>query len=138
YRHNKIVERGLRDDTGVGTADSSQECNSPAVLSGSGRYWTHRHVEHMRRTRMRHNRRVCALTCVALLVMVLAASAQVTTGSVAGTVADAQGGVIPGATVVLVSEARETRSAPAVTGPSGDFVFPNVTVGTYTIVVTMP
>src|SRR5262245_52082816 len=88
--------------------------------------------------RMRHIRRVCTLTCVACLAMVIAASAQVTTGSVSGTVADPQGGVIPGATVVLVSEARGTRSAPATTGPSGDFVFPNVTVDTYTIEVTMP
>src|SRR3954454_4438965 len=76
----------------------------------------------------------------ALMVLLFAASpvsAQVTTGSVTGTVKDAQGGVIPGATVVLISEARGTRSAPATTGPSGDFVFPNVTVDTYTIEVTM-
>ena len=36
--------------------------------------------------------------------------AQITTGTVAGTIKDAQGGVIPGATVVLISESRGTRS----------------------------
>ena len=46
--------------------------------------------------------------------------------------------MIPGATVVLISEARGTRSAPAITNATGDFVFPNVTVDTYTIEVTMP
>ena len=41
------------------------------------------------------------------------ALAQVNTGTVLGTVKDAQGGVIPGATVTLISEARGTRSAPS-------------------------
>ena len=64
---------------------------------------------------MRRIRRACALTLVALLGMAIAASAQVTTGSVSGTVHDAQGGVIPGASVVLISESRGTRSEPAIT-----------------------
>jgi Carboxypeptidase regulatory-like domain len=87
---------------------------------------------------MRRRGTVCTLALVALLTVVIAAAAQVTTGSVSGTVNDAQGGVIPGATVVLISEARGTRSAPATTGASGDFVFPNVTVDTYTVEVKMP
>ncbi len=66
------------------------------------------------------------------------AAAQGATGSVTGTVRDAQGGVIPGATVILISEARETRSAPVVTNAQGDFVFANVTADTYTIQVEMP
>ena len=49
-----------------------------------------------------------------------------TTGTVTGTVKDDQGGVIPGATVTLISEARGT-SLEAVTTASGDFVFPNIT-----------
>ena len=40
--------------------------------------------------------------------------------------------------VVLVSEARGTRSAAVVTNDSGDYVFPNVTADTYTIEVTAP
>ena len=44
-----------------------------------------------------------------------AAFAQITTGTISGTVRDQQGGVIPSATVVLISEARGTKSAPAMT-----------------------
>ena len=76
----------------------------------------------------------------ALLTLVAGSStvaAQITTGTITGTIRDPQGGVIPGATVVLVSEARGTRSAPAITNGRGDFVFPNVTADTYTIEVTM-
>ena len=65
------------------------------------------------------------------------ATAQVTTGTVLGTVRDSTGGVVPGATVVLVSEARGTRSAPAITNATGDFVLPNITADTYTVEVTM-
>jgi Carboxypeptidase regulatory-like domain len=63
--------------------------------------------------------------------------AQVNAGTVLGTVKDAQGGVIPGATVTLISEARGTRSAPVVTNENGDFVFANVTADTYTLEVTL-
>jgi hypothetical protein len=64
--------------------------------------------------------------------------AQITTGTLAGTVQDTTGGVIPGATVVLISESRGTRSVPAVTNATGDFTFPNTTPDTYTVEVTMP
>ena len=78
---------------------------------------------------------------VALMTVLLYAApagAQITTGTVAGTVKDAQGGVIPGATVVLVNDARGNKSSPAITNSSGDFVVPNLTAGTYTMEVTMP
>ena len=65
------------------------------------------------------------------------AFAQINTGTVLGSVTDAQGGVIPGATVTLISEARGTRSAPVVTNENGDFVFANVTADTYTVEVTL-
>jgi hypothetical protein len=81
---------------------------------------------------------ICAASFAAVLAAALPASSQITTGSVSGTVKDSQGGVVPGATVVLISEARGTRSEPATTNAAGDFVFPNVTVDTYTIEVTMP
>ena len=54
-----------------------------------------------------------------------------------GNVKDAQGGVIPGATVVLISDTRGTKSAPVVTNETGNYVFPNVTADTYTIEVTL-
>jgi hypothetical protein len=70
-------------------------------------------------------------------IAALPAVAQITTGTVTGTIKDEQGLAVPGATVVLVSETRQTRSAPAVTGTSGDFVFPNVSADTYAVEVTM-
>ena len=83
----------------------------------------------------RLERVAAALALCALLAA--PALAQITTGNVAGTVKDAQGGVVPGATVVLVSETKATKSAPAVTNAEGDYVFPNVTADTYTVEVTM-
>src|SRR4051812_26898471 len=78
-----------------------------------------------------------AMACVALLAMAVPAGAQVTTGAVSGSIRDAQGGGIPGATVVLINESQGTKSAPAVTNATGDYGFPNVAPGTYTIEVTM-
>src|SRR5207247_8007049 len=65
------------------------------------------------------------------------ASAQVTSASVAGVIKDASGGVIPGATVVLVSETKGTRSVPAVTSGTGDFLFATVATDTYTLEVSL-
>ena len=73
-----------------------------------------------------------------VLVLAGSADAQGVTGTVTGTVKDAQGGVIPGATVTLISDTRATSSAPVVTTTSGDFVFPNVSADTYTVQVEMP
>src|SRR5678815_939601 len=78
---------------------------------------------------------------VGLAMMVMAAAparAQVTTGTVSGTVKDAQGGVIPGATVTLTDEARGTKMPSVVTSSTGDFVLVNIAPGTYTVEVTMP
>ena len=79
---------------------------------------------------------VCACL-VALVVSAVPAVAQITTGNVLGSVKDSTGGVVPGATVVLISEARGTKSVPAVTNATGDYVFPNITPDTYTVEVTM-
>src|SRR5688572_2468521 len=59
-----------------------------------------------------------------------------TSSTVAGTVKDTQGGIIPGATVTLISETRGT-TFDAVAGNTGDFVISNVPADTYTIRVTM-
>src|SRR5262245_38258022 len=63
--------------------------------------------------------------------------AQITTGTVAGSVKDPSGAVIPGVTVVLTSETRGTKSAPTVTNETGDFVIPNVTPDTYSLEVSL-
>ena len=85
-------------------------------------------------------RRVC--TALALAVVVLGSTprpgaAQVATGTVSGTVKDSQGAVIPGATVTLTNERQGTSLAPALTSNTGDYVFPNVPTGTYTVEVAM-
>jgi hypothetical protein len=78
---------------------------------------------------------------IAVLLLVGAAAlpawAQITTGNITGTVKDAQGGVVPGATVILTDEARGTKLAPATTNETGSYTFPNVTAATYTVEVTM-
>jgi hypothetical protein len=80
--------------------------------------------------------RVCTALAMALAA-VLPASAQITTGSVAGTVKDTQGGVIPGATVTLISETRGTRLSDVFSNENGDFAFINVSPDQYTLQVTM-
>jgi hypothetical protein len=87
----------------------------------------------------RSSRCVLAAVCVAVLTCFSAttATAQITTGTVLGNVKDSSGAVVPGATVVLVSESRGTKSVPSVTSASGDYVFPNVTADTYTVEITM-
>jgi hypothetical protein len=82
------------------------------------------------------------LTREALVVLVCAwaspAVAQITTGTVTGTVKDVQGGVLPGATVTLVNDEQRTRSVPVVTNQDGAFVIANVDPGSYTLEVEMP
>ena len=63
--------------------------------------------------------------------------AQITTGTVTGTVKDEQGLPVPGATVTLISDARATRMAPVYTGTNGEFVVTNVLADTYTLEVTL-
>ena len=75
---------------------------------------------------------------LAFMGVAAAAAAQGVTGTVSGTVKDAQGAVIPGATISLISESRGTTIATVVSNGSGDFVVPNVTADTYTIQISMP
>ncbi len=86
---------------------------------------------------VRSTRSVFCACLVALLFNAPPATAQITTGTILGNVKDSTGGVVPGATVVLVSESRGTKSVPAVTNASGDYVFPNTTPDVYTVEVTM-
>jgi len=87
--------------------------------------------------RARHGLGIFAIG-VLLCAMPRAAAAQANTATVFGSVKDAQGGVIPGATVTLISETQGTKPAPAVTNETGDFVFPNIPADTYTVQIEMP
>ncbi|HUI56563.1 MAG TPA: carboxypeptidase-like regulatory domain-containing protein [Bryobacteraceae bacterium] len=76
-----------------------------------------------------------ALLATALLVGVSIprASAQLTLGTILGTVQDAQAAAIPGVSVSLVSETRGTKFPNVVSSTSGEFVFPNLPPDTYTL-----
>ena len=66
------------------------------------------------------------------LVLAMSAAAQVTTGSISGTVADPSGQLIPGATVKLTSQASGEERL-VTTSETGDFNFPALVAGEYTL-----
>ena len=74
----------------------------------------------------------------AAFVMAAAAplSAQTTSASVAGTVKDAQGGVLPGVSAVLVNQAQGTEQT-ATSDENGSFLFPYVQPGNYVLKLTL-
>jgi TonB-dependent Receptor Plug Domain. len=80
---------------------------------------------------------VVALATVCVIAASAPASAQLTTGTLSGTLKDSQGLVIPGATVTITSEARGTQLPPVYSNANGDFVFVNVPPDSYIIQVTM-
>jgi len=88
---------------------------------------------------MRHRK----LACWVLLLLGLFATqtpvldAQVSTGSIAGVVTDQTGAVIPGARVVLESEATGQQRSTE-TGTTGAYLFPLVPPGRYTVQVEAP
>ena len=74
--------------------------------------------------------------CCALLCVTPAGAQTVTTGNITGTVVDAQGGVLPGATVTALHTDTGT-SYEAVAGGDGRYSILNVRVGAYTITANM-
>ena len=74
-----------------------------------------------------------ALGLVAALVP--AASAQISTGSIYGKLADEQGGVLPGATITLTGATIGARTTTS--GGNGEFRFLSLDPGTYTLSVAM-
>ena len=79
-----------------------------------------------------------AALVAAIFLLAPLALAQVTTGLVTGRVVDSSGGVIPGVTVVLISEVHGNRIAPVKTNKEGDYMFADITADTYTVEVTAP
>src|SRR5712692_3726661 len=80
---------------------------------------------------------VVVAAAIALCAIAVPATAQITTASVAGTVKDPQGAVIPGAGVTLISETRGTQLADVVTNSEGDFTFVNVPPDRYTLQIAL-
>lgn len=78
--------------------------------------------------------RFLSFTIATALLFAMAAMAQTSSSSLAGTVADSSNSVIPGAVVTLINEtSAETRRT--TTSASGDFVFSAITPGVYTVKV---
>jgi hypothetical protein len=72
----------------------------------------------------------------AALMVPRVAIGQGLTGQISGTVADAGGGVMPGATVII-KNAGTNNTRETATATDGTFVFPDLLAGTYDITVTM-
>jgi hypothetical protein len=70
------------------------------------------------------------------LAVAIPLHAQTTSASVAGAVKDAQGGVLPGASVTLTSETQGTEMS-VVTDELGNFYFPIVRPDTYTLKIAL-
>ena len=84
-------------------------------------------------------RQTCLAVAVAGLLLCGAVSpltAQVTSGSVSGSIRDTQGAVVPAAAVTLTSATRGTPME-TTSNENGDFVFPNVVADTYVLRVVM-
>jgi hypothetical protein len=75
---------------------------------------------------------------ILMAVSSITATAQVTTGTLLGTVRDESGGVLPGAAVSITSPALIGGPRETVTAESGSFRFPNLSPGLYNLAVRMP
>lgn len=81
---------------------------------------------------MRHP--IVRLTCASLLFLLFPtpSSAQLDTGTITGTVTDSSGAVLPGVTVTATQDETGVATA-VVTNASGQYVFPGLRVGLYTV-----
>lgn len=79
-----------------------------------------------------------AIAAVALMLgmSIPQAVAQLTMGTVSGTVRDPQAAAVPGATINLTSETRGTKLQVVKSETSGDLVIPNVPPDTYTLEIS--
>lgn len=81
--------------------------------------------------------RLKTATCAALFLLLLSAAAlaQQGRGTILGTVSDSTGAVIPGATVTITNTATNLGMT-AATNSDGNYVVPNLPVGSYAVSVT--
>jgi hypothetical protein len=77
---------------------------------------------------------VVSLLALGMILSVLPALAQSTTaGSIRGTVTDPAGGIMPGATVVITSDALVSGQQVAIAGGTGVYRFPSLPPGEYAV-----
>ena len=84
---------------------------------------------------MRGRFRVCLV--IAALAALLPATAFAQTGSIAGTVRDAQGGVMPGVLVEVTSPQLIEKVRSTTTDSNGQYRLTNLPVGTYSVTFTL-
>lgn len=73
------------------------------------------------------------------LMMVWSVNAQEVTGTIVGTVRDASGAVVPGATVTITDPSKNNSVVRTLTTTSGgEYSAPNLTISTYTVTVEAP
>ena len=87
---------------------------------------------------MSTRRNVSRIAAVTLLLVAVgsAALAQVTTGTISGTVKDTSGGAVPGATVT-VTEINKGTSSTFVTDSEGSYSAPFLIPGTYEVAIEL-
>src|SRR5436190_16700082 len=73
-----------------------------------------------------------SIACAALLLLAAPAAAQFDRGQISGRVRDAQGGVVPGATVTVTNNQTQIAST-TVSDGTGFYTFPNLPAGRYTV-----
>jgi hypothetical protein len=75
--------------------------------------------------------------CVLVAILSVPLAAQVPTGTIAGTVTDQVGAVLPGAAVTVTNKATGA-ARDVVTGPEGTFSVPSLLPGAYDVLVVAP
>jgi hypothetical protein len=83
-------------------------------------------------------RRFLSLAALALLLAASGVTAQETTGTINGTVKDASGSAVSGATVSVTDEGKKAIVRTVTTNEEGGYSIPSLLVGTYTVTVEAP
>src|SRR5437762_11903535 len=74
----------------------------------------------------------CSAVIAGVLALAMPAAAQFDRGQISGRVKDAQGGVVPGATVTATNNQTQIAST-TVSDGTGFYTFPNLPAGRYTV-----
>lgn len=83
-------------------------------------------------------KRIIALVACALTLCATTAMSQETTGSINGTVNDASGAVVKGATVTVTDQDKKVDVRTVTSGDEGEYSVPLLPVGNYTVTVEAP
>jgi hypothetical protein len=86
---------------------------------------------------MKHLRPMCATAALCLFILCTCALGQTLTGTLVGSVTDSSGGTIANAKVVI-TETNTNVSRVTQTNESGNYIFPNLPAGNYTVLVEQP